>query len=573
MVKRLIECIKPYWTRLLAAILCMAVISLCTVGSVALIKMVFDRILVEKDASTAGYYLRWIPLALIGIYLVQGIFWYARDYLVGSTGNKVITDLRNRIYERLQGLSMTFYSDQRTGQLISRMLSDVTLMNVADILNTLVSNIFMLAGLIIYLFYLNWFLALIAFIAFPLALYPLYRFGQVQRQYASKSQAKIGEMTSILHESIYGIRIIKAFSMEKQAMEKFRNTNRNIYDIAIRAIRNTVTSSRLMELIGAFGVAFIIWFGGHQVLSGRMSAGAFTAFGAALLSLYRPLKDLNGINQRIQQALAASERVFEILDAPVTVMEIENAADLPALKQGIVYQDVDFSYVPGKPVLQKINFKVMAGQMVALVGPSGAGKSTMVDLLPRFYDPERGRILIDGADIRDKTLKSLRAQIGIVTQETILFSDTISNNISVGSPDATKEEIIYAAKTANAHQFIIGTHDGYMTVIGERGMKLSGGEKQRIAIARAILKNPPILILDEATSALDTESEILVQQALANLMADRTTLVIAHRLSTVKRADLIIVLDQGKVVETGRHEELLAKNGLYRRLYDLQFRV
>jgi subfamily B ATP-binding cassette protein MsbA len=570
---RLLKYVKPYIGRVVAALICLALTAGLTAAGMYLIKPVMDKILGNPDHAQALHFLYLVPVAIVLVYLLKGFASYGQDYLINYIGNRIIMDVRNQLYAHLLELDMSFFQSQRSGLLISRITNDVTQMQaaVSNVLGQFLGSTLNIIGLIGLLFYLDWKLAIISLFVFPLAVYPVIYIGKSLRKLSHQSQSKMADLTTVLHESIAGVRVVKAFTMEQQEIERFRSELRRFFDLTMRALRKTAISSPLMEFIGSLGICFMIVWAGSKVIAGGYTAGTFFAFIGGLASLYPQVKSLAGINNTIQQALAAGQRVFELMDAPPTIQDHPDARDVAAVKKSVEFKHVWFAYNPGHPVLKDINFKLPAGQVLAIVGRSGGGKTTLVDLLPRFADVTRGSIAIDGCDIRKLRVHALRGMIGVVTQETILFNETIRNNIAYGSPAASQEEVEAAAKAANAHEFIAQAKDGYQTMIGERGVKLSGGQRQRLAIARAILKNPPILILDEATSALDTESERLVQDALTKLMKHRTTLVIAHRLSTVRHADRIIVIDEGRIVEHGRHAELMRKKGLYAKLVKMQF--
>jgi subfamily B ATP-binding cassette protein MsbA len=565
---RLLQFVKPYWVRLGGAMVCMLFVSAASSAAAFLVKPVLDDIFFKKDLAM----LKLIPLVIVGLYVFKAFFDYGQAYLMSYVGQRIIADLREKIYNHLQSLSLSFFTRNPTGVLMSRITNDVGMVQgaVTDAVTILLKDFFTILGLVGVVFYRDWKLALVAMVVFPLAVYPVVKFGRKLRSYSARSQSTMGDISTILLETISGNRIVKAFGMENYEQERFSRENRKLLKILMKSVRVRAISHPLMEMLGGLGIACIVFYGGYNVIKGVATPGTFFSFLAALLMLYEPVKRLSNVNNVVQQGLAASSRIFEVLD---TVPEIRNqpgAKDFSLISQGIEYQNVSFKYEEDW-VLRDVSLKVKAGEVVAFVGTSGGGKTTLINLLPRFYDVTSGRVLIDGQDIRDVTVESLRAQIGIVTQQTILFNETVRNNIAYGKIGQPFEEIVRAAKAAHAHEFIQNLPQGYDTVIGEQGVKLSGGERQRISIARALLKNAPILILDEATSSLDSESELEVQKALEYLMKGRTTLVIAHRLSTVRQADRLVVISNGVVVEEGTHEELLEREGEYRKLYLLQF--
>lgn len=567
--RRLLEMVKPYWGKLFLAMIFMILVSLLTAGQAFLVKPALDDVFLKKDSKM----LVLLPIAIIMLFTLKGIFDYLQTYLMNYVGLKIVSDMREKLYNHIQNLSLSFFTQTPTGILISRITNDVNLIqaSVSNALTGLIKDSFTIFALTGVVFYRNWKLAIIAYLIFPLAIIPIKEFGKRLRKFSRKSQQRMGSLTSFLHETIIGNRIVKAFNMEEYEKQRFVQENEKFFRTVLKRIRIRAISHPMMELLGGIGVASIIWIGGYSVIRGDSTPGTFFSFLTALFMLYAPIRDLNKVNLEVQEGIAAASRVFELLDTQSDIKEDENAIELPPISRGIEFRNVTFKY--GKEtVLKGISLYVNVGEVTAIVGMSGAGKTSLVNLLPRFYDVDQGEILIDGFDIRRVTLKSLRDQIGLVTQQTILFNDTVRNNIAYGSPNRSEEEIIKAAKAANAHDFIQKLPNGYDSIIGEQGVKLSGGERQRLSIARALLKNAPILILDEATSSLDSESEKEVQTALGRLMKDRTVFVIAHRLSTIRNANRIIVLSDGKIVEEGTHDELMALNGEYRRLYDLQFK-
>jgi len=569
----------------------MVVVSLFDVFRLSAIIPVVDRIFTNRQIVFAeGKFppfiitiLEWLnqqpPIKVLSIVLlvmpiglvIRGIFEYFQSVMMSDVGQRVIRDIRNILYEKIQGLSLDYFSHKRSGELVSRITNDVKLVEnaVSYALTDLVYQSFEVVFFAILIFLINWRLALLCMTVPPLVVGPITIVGKKLRKLSRASQEKMADINSLLVETFAGARIVKAFCMEEKEVEKFCGQNKAYYKIAMKSIRRMLLLGISTELLGVAVALFVVYHGAKEVMDGRLSFGVFALFIAALLSLIKPIKKLSQVTSIVQQALAASERIYEVLETQSSVREAPAARELPAFKDAIVFEELYFTYGRHE-VLRNINLKVKKGEMLAIVGPSGSGKSTLVDLIPRFYDPQRGRVLIDGVNIGEAALKSLRRQIGIVTQETILFNDTIRANISYGNAGIAQAEIEEAAVRAHAHDFIKHLPVGYDTVIGDRGMKLSGGERQRIAIARALLKNPAILILDEATSQLDTESERVVQEALDRLIQGRTVFTIAHRLSTVKGAHRIVVLDKGAIAEEGTHSELIAKDGLYKRLYQMQ---
>src|SRR5687767_9918453 len=515
-----------------------------------------------------------ITLAFVGLYFVKGIGSYFPGYLMEDVAQRVVMDVRDGLYGHILGQSASFFSRNAVGQLLSRVSNDVGQVQraVSETAGDLARETLALIGYAVILFYLDPRLPLECLTGPPILLYPLVRLGQRARLTGGRSQEAQEYMSHVGAETFAAHRIVKAFGAEDREASRFRDALRYLYRTNMRVVRALSLMPPAMELLGGIGMAAALWYGANEIATGRLTTGDFTTFLAALLMMYAPAKKLSRVNANLQQAIAAAERIFEMLDTHTEVEEPPDAPPMAPFARAIEFRDVTFAYEDTQPraILRNVTLTVPAGQMVAIVGRSGAGKTTLVNLIPRFYDVTSGSITIDGRDIRQVTLKSLRAQVGIVTQETVLFDDTIANNIAYGAAQATPAQIEAAARAAHAHEFVSALPEKYQTRIGERGQKLSGGQRQRLAIARALLKNAPILILDEATSALDTEAELLVQDALATLMLNRTSFVIAHRLSTVMRADAIIVLEHGRIVETGRHDDLLSRGGVYDALYRMQ---
>lgn len=573
-LRRILSFAKPYRTRLLTAVFFMAVVAACGGASMYLLKPLFDEGFNKSNPGAAFETIKHIALMLVAIYFIKGISFYIKDYLLNNTGQRIIMDIRNIVYDHVQNLSLGYFSRNKTGQILSRMTNDVVNMqNAVMSITGIVGESMNFLGFLTVVFLMNWKLASLAIVGILLVVYPIYSFGRRLRHISVDTQNKLGEITSIAHEGVSNIRIVKAFAMEEYEHKKLAQANRAFFDTFMKAVRITAMSQPINEFIGIAAISVLLLVGGAQISGGTLSVGEFISFVGALFMLFNPIRNLNGVNIQIQQALSSAERVFQLLDSPQEVKDDSKAVFMAPFEKEIIYKNVNFEYIKDRPVLKNINLIIKKGGIVALVGPSGSGKSTLADLLPRFYDVISGSIEIDGLDIRNLKMSSIRTQVGIVTQETILFNDTIRGNIAYGRADIPLTQIENAARAANAHDFILRTQHGYDTLIGERGVKLSGGERQRLSIARAILKNPPILILDEATSSLDTGSEKLVQEALNNLMKHRTTLVIAHRLSTIINADKIVVLDKGGVAAEGRHEDLLLSSPLYKKLYEMQFTV
>jgi len=535
-----------------------------------LVKPVIDKVIIGMDWNMG----RWVPLALIIVSILKGITWYGRDYFMGYIGQKVVNDIRDQLYAHIQNLSFSYFTRTPTGVIMSRIVNDVNLVQGAltRVPSSLVQGAFTMAALTGYIIYLNWRLAAFSLVVLPFAGLALSKFSRRFRKISTQMQEQTGELTTHLHETISGIRIVKAFGMELYEGSRFAARNKDLFNSLMRSIKTSALSHPVMEVISMTGTAFVILYGLYAIIVNKtMTPGDFFSFTVALVFFYRPLKDLNGINNVVQDGIAAAKRIFEVLDTEPEIRNKEGATTLSRGFKRIELQNLFFQY-DATPVLNDVNLTVNSGESIAIVGRSGGGKTTLVNLLPRFYDVTRGAVLIDGTDIRNATIESLRSCMAIVTQQTILFNDTIRNNIAYGHTEKSFEDVVRAAQAAHADGFIRALPEGYDTMIGESGVKLSGGQRQRIAIARALLKDAPILILDEATSSLDTESEREVQNALDTLMRGRTSFVIAHRLSTIMNADRIIVLKNGRIVEEGRHEQLLSLSGEYKNLYDQQFR-
>lgn len=530
-----------------------------------------DNLLVGQDYSL----LNKVAFGIIFLFIGKGFFNYTTNYLLAFVGQKVVMNLRNKVFGHFQALSLPFFAKHKAGDLISHMTYDVTMIEnsiIKDFAN-LVQQVFMAFGTLIMIFYMHWKLSLVTLVVFPLMAWAYLIFSGKIRKVARKRQEKFGDLTSVLEEMLYGVRIIKAFNLAKIVEGRFAKENKANFDHALKTVQVQATMTPTLELLLVIGFSIVLWFGGSEVIKGNLSPGELVAFFGYIALLSTPVTSISRTTGTLQQALAAGDRVFALLDQRSEVQDLPDAKMLDSISGRVSFAGVGFSY-PGedKAVLEEINLDVAPGEIIALVGPSGAGKTTLVNLIPRFYDPTQGSIFIDGTDIKTVTQDSLRDKVGLVPQETILFGVSIRENIRYGRLGALDSEVEEAAKMANAHDFIMQLPHGYETILGEKGQGLSGGQRQRLAIARAVLRNPKILILDEATSALDTESERLVQDALERLMTNRTTFVIAHRLSTIIDADRIVVLQDGRIQEVGTHEELLARNGLYNKLYEMQFR-
>lgn len=568
--RRLLGYVKPYRSKLVLSLILSVIIAAAMPAIALLVKNVMDDIFIGKNVLM----LQLISGAVIAIYLIKSVCDYFGYYFMNDVGQRVIMDLRNALYGHIQTLSMPYFIRTPTGVLISRITNDVNLvqLSVTESITDFIRQSLTLVGLVAAVFYRDWSLAIIAILVFPLVIYPINKFGKRLKKYSTRGMRVMGNVMSILDEAISGIRIVKAYNMEEYEKQRFSGENRNYYLNWMKRISVRAVSGPLMELIGGLATAFLLWYGGMRVIRGEMTAGEFMSFITALSMLYAPIRKLNKVNIEIQEGIAAARRIFDLLDTKPEILEKPAAQKLGRVEGDFTFKDVWFSYTGDEVyALEGITFTAQKGRQIALVGESGSGKSTMANLLPRFFDVSSGEVLVGDTDIRDVTLTSLRENIAMVTQEMILFNDTIRANIAYGTQNSSLDEIIEAAKSANAHDFIMEMKNGYDTVVGESGVRISGGQRQRLCIARAIIKNAPILILDEATSALDTESEREVQAALDRLMKGRTTLVIAHRLSTIVGADWIIVLNKGRIAEQGTHDDLLKRGGLYAKLYNLQF--
>lgn len=567
--KRLLKALKPYKTKLIISMVSMIFVALFTGSQTYMVKDLIDKIFIAKNQ----YYLFGLTMLVVIIFGLKGIFYYTYHYLLEQVGLSIIRDFRTKVFKHIHVQPLSFFHSYPTGTLISRVISDVTFMQqaVSSALVGVLRDFFTVVVLLGVIFFLNWKLALFSFAVLPITAYPIYKFGKVFRKLSTNAQEETAHVSNVLYETITGNRIVKAFNMEDYENRRYRGQLGTLFNVQVKDAKFRCLQHPLMEFIGGISIALFIWFGGKGVIDGSSSPGTFFALMASLIVAYDPVKRIGKINASIQQGLAAAARVYTILDIKPAIRDSDDAKQLLPFSKSIVFREVTFNYSDNTQALSNISLTVPRGQTLAIVGPSGGGKTTLTNLIPRFLDVTSGSIIIDDIDIRDITIHSLRDQIAMVTQQTILFNDTVKNNITYGSLDSSMEDIEKAAIAAHAIDFIKNLPDGFDTIIGEGGARLSGGERQRLSIARALLKNAPVLILDEATSALDTESEREVQSALENLMKNRTTFVIAHRLSTIKNADRIIVIKNGIIAEDGTHDELLLQHGEYELLYNMQY--
>jgi ATP-binding cassette, subfamily B, bacterial MsbA len=569
LVRRLIrEYVRPYLGWLALALFFMVLVAGTTAMSAWLMEPVVNEVFVARRLDA----LWLVGIAILATFCLKGLANYGQATLMSATGLRIVADTQNRLFRHLASMDLAFFHAHSTGGLVSRFVIDIQMMRaaVSDVLTSLGRDVLSLIGLIAILFIQDWELAVISCFVFPLAILPILRLGRRMRKVTANTQQEIGQMTTLLEQTFQGIRVVKSYGMEAHETQRVESLVERVYRLTFRSARIRAASRPIMETLGGIAIALVVVYGGYRVIQAETDPGSFFSFITALLLAYEPMKRLANLNATLQEGLAGAERLFAMLDTPPAMKEKPDARVLKVSEGSIRFESVSFAYGPGKSVLEDLALVVPAGKVAALVGPSGAGKSTALNLIPRFYDVTAGRVLIDGADVRDVTLESLRRNIALVSQEITLFDDTIRANIAYGRKGADDADIAAAARRAGAEAFIAALPKGYDTVVGEQGIKLSGGQRQRLAIARAVLKDAPILLLDEATSALDAESERHVQVALGELMRNRTTLVIAHRLSTVVGADVIYVMDRGRVAEVGTHHELLARSGLYARLYALQ---
>ena len=566
--KEILSLIKDSRVRLFVSAVCSAMVAAMTAATAYLVKPAVEKIFEQKDSQM----LVLIPAVIVAVFAIKGIAAYGSGYLLSYVGQDIIRRMRNRLYNHIQDLPLAFFQREKTGDLMSRITNDVAIISsmFSSAVTGSIRDGFTIIGLMAVTFVQIPELAVFTFIIFPIAGYPLFYFGRKIRRVRRGVQEAWADLNAFLHETLTGAKIVKAFSMEDHERKRFEQKSRRIFRLEMKENKVKEMSSPLMEILGGLGIGFILWYGGRHVIAGTYSFGTFMSFLTAVGLMYQPLKKISRLNNAVQRGMAAIERIYDILERTSDVIETDSPIPIRNGAHRISFQDVSFRY-DRDLVLKNINLEAEIGEIIALVGMSGGGKTSLVNLIPRFYDPSPGAVLIDGVDIRQISIATLRSQIAIVTQEPILFNDTVRNNIAYGRADASEQQIVAAAKSAYAYEFIESFPDGFNTSIGELGGRLSGGQRQRICIARALVKDAPILILDEATSSLDSEAEILVQKALGNLMKGRTTFVIAHRLSTIGNADRIIVLVDGRIVEEGRHEQLMSLEREYYKLYQMQF--
>ncbi len=566
--RQILALIRKNSGRLILSAVCSLMVSGATTAMGYLIKPVIDDIFVNRD--TAGLVI--LPLVVIVVFLVNGLGRYGQEYFMNYVGEDIIRRLRNQLYDRIQDLSLAFFQKERTGTLMSRITNDVNILKsmVSTAVTSSMRDMATIVGLTVVIFYQNWRMAIIAFFILPVAFWPIFILGRKVRRVSTGYQEAMADLSAFLHETLAGNKIVKAFGMEAHEKKRFFDQSRRLFQLEIKGVVIRALSSPIMEFFGGLGIAFVIWYGGSEVIAGKTTPGTFMSFLACVLLLYDPARKLSHLNNTIQQGMAAADRIFDIIETRSDIQEPATPRTIAATPHDLQFENVRFSYGE-QDVLKGIDLTVKRGKILALVGMSGGGKSTIANLIPRFFDVTGGRICIDGTDIRQFAVADLRGQISIVTQEPILFNETVRDNIAYGNPGAGEDQIVAAAKAAFAHNFILRFPKGYDTMIGELGGRLSGGEKQRLCIARALIKDAPILILDEATSSLDSEAEAVVQKALDNLMRGRTTVVIAHRLSTISAADNIAVIVDGRIVEQGTHETLLSRQGEYHKLYTRQY--
>lgn len=566
--RKILELIKGQKLRLVIAMVCMVLMAGTDLAQAWVVKPLFDEIFINKDKAM----LNLLPLMFVGIYLVRSFAYYGEQYFMEFVGQDIIRRLRNQLYFRLTDLPLAFFHKEKTGALMSRFSFDVNIVKamVSSSVAAIIRDSLRIIALTGYIFYRDWKLATFIFIVLPIALLPLIKLGRRVRRASTGIQESMGDLSAFIHETFIGTKVVKAFGMESHEKKRFNEKTKNVFKLEIKAAIAKALSSPIMEFLGGIAIAVVVWYGGKQVWEGLSTPGTFFSFLAAVILLYDPAKKMTKINNNVQEGMAAFNRIYDIIETTSDIQDPVDPIQIPSSPHRVVFDNVGFRYEKDN-VLKDISLTVSPGETLALVGMSGGGKTSLVNLIPRFYDVTEGRIKIDDTDVREASIASLRQQIAIVTQDPILFNDSIRNNIRYGKPDATEEEIIAAAKAAYAYDYIMSFPKGFETSVGELGGRLSGGEKQRLCIARALIKDAPILILDEATSSLDTEAEAVVQKALENLMRGRTAFVIAHRLSTIRNADRVVVLVKGRMVESGNHEDLLSLKGEYYKLHQMQF--